>query len=85
METHKCIICSCHDVKHIMIYEKDIRHNEKYVYLSIHLNKIPFYKRILYAIKYIFGHQSSLGAFDEIIIDKDNIDGFEDIVKYIKE
>lgn len=80
---HKVIVCACHDVNHSMIYETDVIDGEKQVYLSIHLNKIPFHKRIVYAIKYIFGHQSSFGAFDEIIINKNNIQGFEDIVKYI--
>ena len=82
---YKTIVCNCHDINHVMVYETDIINGEKFVYLSIHLNKIPFYKRIIYAIKYIFGHQSSLGAFDEIIISKDNIQGFDDIVKFIND
>lgn len=83
--SHKAIVCACHDVNHSMMYETDVVDNEKFVYLSIHLNKVPFHKRLIYAIKYIFGHQNSFGAFEEFIIDKSNIQGFEDIVKFIKE
>jgi len=82
---HKAIVCSCNDINYSMLYETDVLGNEKFVFLYIHLNKIPFHKRLIYAIKYIFGYQSSFGAFDEIIIDKDNIQGFENIVKFIKE
>ena len=38
------------------------------VYVECHLRKDSWYKRILYAILYVFGKQSRYGAFEETVI-----------------
>lgn len=79
------IICECSSIDHQITFrtieyiEEDLKRlsilpeelNE--VYINIHLNKKPFWKRVKYAIKYIFGYKCNYGAFDEIIITKDKL------------
>lgn len=57
-------ICECQDVEHQIVIRDD---KEGFVYASILLNKLPWYKRIKIGLKYIFGHRSETGAFDEFI------------------
>jgi len=78
------LICSCHSTDHqlIVLYEQ----NEDFplVYFHIHLNKRPFWERLVYGIKYIFGRQSKYGAFDEFIFNFDDVHKIERIVEHLK-
>lgn len=67
MEYNEIIICRCHSLEHQILFSWDDDIGEN-VYMSIHLNKLPFWNRVKYAIKYIFGRQSRYGAFDEVIL-----------------
>ena len=60
------LICECHSVEHIVLFSFDTDWDE--VFMSFHLRKISFWKRLIYGIKYIFGHQCNYGAFDEVIL-----------------
>jgi hypothetical protein len=58
-------ICDCHSFEHqakFMYAEQD---NMLYVY--IHLAKDTFWSRLGKGIKYIFGHSSRFGEWDEFI------------------
>lgn len=90
-KVNKIIVCECGDVAHqlvlswfkpqtLMDYDSD-----EYVYLSVHLNKLPFWKRLKVAIQYLFGKQSKYGAFDEVIIDSSEYKKFQDMVDFMKE
>ena len=65
-DNRRVIICSCHSPEHqfIINYFDD----EDEVYLHIHLTPKGFFRRILHAIKYIFGYRSKYGDFDEIVL-----------------
>ena len=54
------------------------------VYVHTHLNKLPFWSRVKYGIKYIFGYKSRYGAFDEFIINPKDAKKIEDILIYLK-
>lgn len=54
------------------------------VYLSIHLNKLPLFKRVVNAIKYIFGYKSVFGDFEEIILSKNNIESVSKILNHLR-
>jgi ribosomal protein L31E len=81
------VICACHSTEHQMVisYTEDIENGNRYpeVYLHIHLNKRPFWSRVKYAVKYIFGYQCRYGSFDEMIIDKKDVDKFKKIVEHL--
>ena len=92
------IVCECGDVSHQVIlswFTSSIFSNyypDEYVYLSVHLNKLPFWKRLKVAIQYLFGKQSKYGAFDEVIINpsewrrfKEMVDFMKNAEKYVKE
>ena len=62
----KLLICACHSPEHQMIIDYDEEDNLAYV--EIHLAPLPFFKRLKNGIKYIFGHRSIYGDFDEMIL-----------------
>ena len=82
-------VCSCHSTEHqmVVLYAEDEIDGMTYpmVYIHTHLNKRPFWQRVGYALRYIFGYQSRYGAFDEFIINSDDVEGIEKIVNYLKE
>jgi len=82
------VICACHSTEHqmVILYSEDILDGERYpeVYLHILLNKRPFWQRVSYGLRYIFGYQCKYGAFDEFIINPDDVENIENIVKYLK-
>jgi len=82
------VICACHSTEHQMVisYSEDIVDGVTYpeVYLHIHLKQKSFWSRVRYAIKYIFGYQCRYGAFDEMIIDKKDVDKFKKIVEHLE-
>ena len=76
------ILCQCGNTEHQIIFTAF--EGEPEVYMSVHLNKLPLLKRIVCAIKYIFGYKSKYGDFDEVIIGKDEIHKFEKILEFMK-
>ena len=88
---NKFIVCECGDIAHQLVlswFKPQIPmdyDSDEYVYLSVHLNKLPFWKRLKVAIQYLFGKQSKYGAFDEVIIDSSEYKKFQDMVEFMKE
>lgn len=83
-ETHDIFICECHNTEHQMVVNYADDDGYPMVYIHTHLNKRPFWERLKYGIKYIFGYQCRYGAFDEFIINPKDADKIKDIVKYLK-
>lgn len=65
-------ICECHSLEHIFVFSDmcDINgsYDESGPYIHIFLKEHVWYKRILTAIKYIFGFKTKYGHYDEIIL-----------------
>ena len=85
-------ICECHSTEHQMVFlfSTDNFDDEKMeefpiVYTHIHLNKKPFWKRLVYGIKYIFGYQCRYGAFDEFIFNPEDAERLQSVVNYLKQ
>lgn len=64
------LTCECNSTEHLITFTYDDEWDE--IYMHVHLVKRSFFKRLLYAIKYIFGYQCAFGAFDEIILNKED-------------
>lgn len=77
------LICSCGSKEHQLIIQKD-EDTTSFVYLSVHLRPLPWYKRIKLAIKYIFGYKSCYGAFEEFIFDKSHVDKLKLLIKHLE-
>lgn len=74
-------ICSCGDVRHQIVFTFDPDSN--IVYMSVLLNKLPWYKRLIYGIKYIFGYQCKYGAFEEVVLNENDCPKFYLIANYL--
>lgn len=60
-------LCECVFPEHLFYFSYDQEDNV--LYRSAHLStKQGFFRRIWIAVKYILGHQSTYGDFDEVII-----------------
>lgn len=60
MDKKELFICECNSIEHqiVMSYFED----EKEVYCNVHLKpERNVLKRIIHAVKYIFGHRSAYG------------------------
>ena len=78
----KLIRCACFSVEHQMIIDYDEEDNLAYV--EIHLKPLPFFERVWHAIKYVFGHRSRYGDFDEMILDSKYADYFIELGNKLK-
>lgn len=84
-EKQELFICACHKVEHQMImrwWEDD--DNEKLVCCEIHLNKLPFFERLIHGIKYIFGYTSAVGDFEEFIFKEEDAYRLQKMVTFLK-
>lgn len=71
MEETKIMICECHSLEHQMQFWHD--EEDDCLYAEIHLiTHRGFFRRLWYAIKYIFGYKSRFGAWDEFIFGDNN-------------
>lgn len=86
MRNDEIMICACSSTEHQIVFSSFDDKNEDYrsVYCMIHLNKLPFFKRLYNGIKYIFGYKCKYGDFEEFIIDKNNVCKLKEIINYIE-
>ena len=78
-------ICDCGDIEHsfVLTHEKestDIWPSD--LYLSVYLRDQSIWKRIKTGIKYILGHKSKYGAWDEILLTPERA---QEVVDFIQE
>lgn len=88
-ELEEIVVCDCGNLEHqIHIHATDYEDGDEdngFVYLSVHLAPQEWYRRLWYAIKYIFGYKCCYGAFEEIILKPKDAYKFERVVKWLKE
>lgn len=83
MDKKELFICECNSIEHqiVMSYFED----EKEVYCSVHLKpERNVFKRIIHAVKYIFGHRSIYGDFDEFIFNPKDADRLQSVVDHLR-
>ena len=82
MEENELLICQCDSTEHqICFFYSEV---DKYVFMHVHLNKLPFLERLVYGIKYIFGRKCKYGAFDEFIFNHEDYEKINRIANYLK-
>lgn len=70
--TKKIISCYCHSPEHTLTYYLNPEDKEVYTHIYLHQHR-PLYKRILIAIKYIFGYQSQDSHWDCFFVNREKI------------
>lgn len=78
------LICSCNSVDHQMvIYHTTDPYYGPEAYVQVHLVKRPFWHRLKYGLKYIFGYKSRYGAWDEFILDPTHATDLEKLANHL--
>ena len=82
--TTEIFLCECHSSEHqyLFHYMEDEHRNE--VSIQPHLVRRSFWYRVKYAFKYIFGYKSRFGAWDEFIINPDDIPKLKKVIAFLE-
>jgi hypothetical protein len=67
----KIVFCSCRSLDHVFKFVHFT--DDMWVYLETHLSKTNLFRRLWYAIKYVFGYESHFGATDEVVLTLEQI------------
>lgn len=78
------LVCKCFSCEHIIVVRSIDEDKDNEVFMTIHLAPHPWYKRVINGIKYIFGHRSVYGEFDEFIFDKRHVPTLKRIIKELE-
>ena len=78
------LVCKCHDVNHQIVIEWFEEDGEFEVYAEVLLKPHGFWKRLWTGIRYICGHRSKCGDFDEFMFSEEHIRALERIVSMLK-
>lgn len=76
------MVCGCGDPAHHLLFTLD--DEDPQVWLHYQLLLEPWYKRVWYGLRYIFGHQSRYGMYGELVINESNIDKFQEIINHVR-
>lgn len=82
-DLQELILCNCGNTEHQLIFRVFDGDDDPLIYVTIHLCKFPFWKRLINGVKYIFGHRSKYGDFDEIILTPDHYEQLQHVVRYL--
>lgn len=78
-------ICQCENTEHQMIFSYFSDDEDRDLFVTIHLKpERNIFKRIKNAVKYIFGHRSRFGDFDEFMFNKKDADRLQVVVNRLK-
>lgn len=73
MDNSEYFECCCHSPEHLMRFNLD-REEPSVIYISVHLSSDVWHKRIVNAVRYVFGHTSRYGHFDEFLFRQEDCD-----------
>jgi len=75
------LVCACNNTEHQIVFMYDVYYPG--VYMQVHLVKKPFWQRLIYGIKYIFGRTSQYGAFDEFVFHPDHSNQLLEVLDHL--
>ena len=70
--------CACHSDEHTLTIYHDTEDNELYVHVFLN-DYDRWYIRVWKAVKYVFGYKSKYGHWDEIVLNKVEINKLKDL------
>ena len=83
-EKEELLLCECGSPEHQIMFHWFEDEEGGEVYMTTHLCKLPFWKRLCGGLKYIFGHTSIYGDFDEIILRKKDACKLQRVINYLQ-
>lgn len=83
MDKTEVMYCACSSMEHIVCF--GYFDEEPEIYVSVHLKKHGFWKRLKYAVKYLFGFQCKYGAFEEIVLGTKHYEKMMQLTNHLKE
>lgn len=85
-EFKEILTCECGSSEHTVIFHwwEDDKTQNKEVFCSVYLLKLPFFKRLVNGLKYIFGYRSKYGDFDEFILSSKDAYKVQKIATFLK-
>lgn len=69
---NELFVCRCGSIHHQFILSYD--DVDEILYVTVHLNSLSFWQRLVHGICYIFGRKSIYGDFEEVLLDKIQIE-----------
>ena len=84
-DIQELFVCRCHDIHHQFIIRTVDFDKHPEIYVSVFLYRYDFFKRLVNGIKYIFGHRSVFGYFDEVIIRPEDAPRLQKVVDMLEE
>lgn len=76
---HEYVECACGCGEHLLRFTWESDPNWPEVFVDVRLDhNYSFFKRLWAGIKYIFGHKSRYGQFDEVILDNEQVKQLRD-------
>ena len=79
-DTREIEICQCNNLEHQIFFQfdPDDGYNDS-LYINVALNHYyPWYKRIWTGLKYVLGYKCRYGNYDEIILDRKQVERIRD-------
>lgn len=71
--------CACYSLEHLFIMNYDPDYGD--IWIDVHLNNYPWYKRIWIAIQYVFGFKSKYGCFSTWQMHDKDVERMQDFLK----
>ena len=79
------LVCKCGDVSHQLVVSRDNPYNEDgEAFVYVKLNPLPFWKRVVHGVKYIFGYKCRFGDFDEVILGREHVPRLKALVESLE-
>jgi len=77
--------CDCHSPEHTLKFEFDDDEKFPLIFISVFLSELPWRKRLVEAVKYVFGYKCRYGHFEEFILKKEDCDRLIEIVGKLRD
>ena len=84
-DIQELFVCRCHDIHHQFVISTVDFDKHPEVYLSVFLYRHGFFKRLMNGLRYILGHRSALGYFDEVILRPEDAPRLRKVVDMLEE
>jgi hypothetical protein len=79
-ELYEIEVCNCSSLEHHLIFHFDPElGSNDLMFVNMNLNHyLPWYKRILRAVGYVFGRKSRYGDYDEVVLTREQVERIRD-------